>query len=93
MHATTQTEPPTRNYEEEIAAQIAITEKTKKHHEEDMAQLGKLREQVAKREAKLKRLLEERIAKLQATEKEVANIQAANTMAIERLAKEEETRE
>ena len=93
MQSTTQTEPPTRNYEEEIVAQIAIAEQTKKHHEEDMAELDKLWENAAKCQAELQRLLDEHTAKLQATEKEVANIQAANTMAIERLAKEEETRE
>ena len=74
MQETTQTEPPTQNYEEEITTQIAITEKTKKRYEEDMVQLGKLREQAAKREAKLKRLLEERTTKLQAMEKEVVDL-------------------
>ena len=74
MQATSQTEPPTRNYEKELEAQIAITAETKTRHEEVMAQLGKLREQAAKREADLKRLLEESTAKLQAMEKEVVNL-------------------
>ena len=68
-----------RNYKEELEAQIAITTKTNKRHEEDIAQLGKLREQATKREADLKRLLEERTTKLQALEKEVADLQATNT--------------
>ena len=59
MHATIQTEPPTWNYEQELEAQIAITKNTKKRHEEDVAQLDKLREQAAERETDLKRLLEE----------------------------------
>ena len=42
VQETTSTEPPTRNYEEEIAAQIAITEKTKKRHKRDITQLQKL---------------------------------------------------
>ena len=74
MQETTQTEPPTQNYEEEITTQIAITKKTKQLHEGDMAQLGKLREQAAKRETELKRLLEERTTKLQGTEKEVVDL-------------------
>ena len=74
VQATTQTEPPTRNYKEELAAQIAITAKTKKRHEEDIVQLSKLREQAAKRETELKRLLEERTTKLQGTEKEVVDL-------------------
>ena len=64
-----------------------------KPHEEDIAQLGKLREQATKREADLRRLLEERTAKLQAMEKELADLQTANTEATRRLAKEEEMRE
>ena len=74
MHTSTQTEPPTRNYEEEIAAQMAIVEKAKERHQEAMAELGKLREQAAKRETELKRLLEERTTKLQGTEKEVVDL-------------------
>ena len=74
MQATSQTEPPTRNYEKELEAQIAITAETKTRHEEVMAQLGKLREQAAKRETELKRLLEERTTKLQGTEKEVVDL-------------------
>ena len=58
MHVSTQTGPPTRNYEEEIAAQMAIVEKAKERHQEAMAELGKLREQAAKRKAELQRLLE-----------------------------------
>ena len=79
--ATTQTEPPTRNNEEELKPQIAITKNTKKRHKEDVTQLGKLREQVVKREGDLKRLSKERTAKLQAMEKEVADLEAANTEA------------
>ena len=44
-----------------------------------------------KREDELKRLLEERMAQLQAMEKELVDLQVANTVATERLAKEEET--
>ena len=72
---------------------MAIVEKAKERHQEAMAELGKLREQAAKRKAELQRLLEERTAKLQAMEKDVSDLQAANTMATERLTKEEETRE
>ena len=50
-------------------------------------------EQAIKREANLKKLLEERTAKLQAMEKELADLQTANTEATRRLAKEEEMRE
>ena len=91
MHATTQTEPPTCNYEEEIAAQMAIVEKSKKRHEQAMAELGKLREQATKRKAELQRLLEEHTTKIQATEKEVTDLQAANTLVAARLAEVEET--
>ena len=55
-------EPPTRNYDKEIAAQIAITEETKERHTEAMAELGKLHEQATKREAELKGFLDERTA-------------------------------
>ena len=65
----------------------------KKCDEEVITQLGKLCEQADEREATLKRLLEEHMAKLQAMEKEVAAIQAENTEATQRLAKEEETLE
>ena len=93
VQATTQIEPPTQNNEEKLEAQIVITKNTKKRDKEDIAQLGKLREQAAKREADLKRLLKERTTKIQAMEKEVADLQAANTEATRRLAKEEKTRE
>ena len=93
VHVTTQTEPPTRNYEEEIATQMAIAEKAKVRHKEVMTELNKLQEKAAKREAEIQRLLEERMAKIQATEKEVADLQAENTGAATRLPKEEETRE
>ena len=43
VQANTQIEPPMRNYKEELEAQIAITAKTKTCHEEDIAQLAKLR--------------------------------------------------
>ena len=91
MQATPQTKPPTRNYEKELKPQIPIIAETKTHHDKVIAQLGKLREQAAKREADLKRLLKERTTKIQAMEKEVADLQAANTEATQRLAKEEET--
>ena len=55
-----------------------IAEKTKEYHEESLVELGKLQEQAAKREADLKRLLDERMAKLQAMEKEVADLQPHN---------------
>ena len=58
---------------------MAIAEKAKERHQEAMAELGKLREQAAKREADLKRLLEERMNKLQTMKKEVDDVQAANT--------------
>ena len=72
---------------------MAIVEKSKKRHEQAMAELGKLREQATKRKAELQRLLEEHTTKIQATEKEVTDLQAANTVATQRLAKEEETSE
>ena len=78
MQASTQTEPPSRNYKEELKAQVAITEEAKKRRDEAIAQLGELQEQAAKREADLKRLLDERMAKLQAMEKEVADLQPHN---------------
>ena len=93
MQACNQTEPPTRNYEEELEAQFAITKNTKKCYDEAIAQLDELWEQAAEREADLKRLLDERTTKLQGMEKEVAVLQAANTDATQRLAKEEEKRE
>ena len=86
MQATTQTEPPTRNYKEELAAQIAITAKTKKRHEEDIVQLSKLREQATKREDKLQQLLDERTTKIQTTEKEVDDLHAANNQVAAGLA-------
>mgnify|MGYP007129906344 CR=1 FL=1 len=52
-----------RIYEQELEAQIAITENTKKRHDEAIAQLGELREQAAEHEADLKRLLNKRMAK------------------------------
>ena len=55
-----------------------------------MEALGKLREQAAKREAELQRLLEEHTIKIQATEKKVADLQAANTLIASRLAEAEE---
>ena len=91
VQASIQTEPPSRNYDEEFKGQVAITEEAKKHHGEAIAQLDELKEQAAEREADFKRLLNECIAKLQATEKEVANIQAANTMVAAQLAEAEET--
>ena len=63
MQAATQREPPSRNYKEERKAQMALTEAATKCHKETIAQL---REQVARREADLKRLLDESSAKLQA---------------------------
>ena len=69
---------------------MAIVEKSKKRHEQAMAELGKLREQATKRKAELQRLLEERTTKIQATEKEVADLHAANTMVAPRLVEAEE---
>ena len=51
-----------RNYDEEIAAQAAITERAKERYEEALAELSKLREQATKREAELKGFLDERTA-------------------------------
>ena len=59
MHASTQTEPPSRNYEEELEAQVTIIKKAKKRHDEAIAQLSKLREEVIEREADLKKLLDD----------------------------------
>ena len=70
---------------------MAIVEKAKERHQEAMAELGKLREQAAKRKAELQRLLEEHTTKIQATEKEVTDLQAANTLVAARLAEVEET--
>ena len=79
-------EPPTRNYDKEIAAQIAITEETKERHTEAMAELGKLHEQATKREDKLQQLLDERTTKIQTTEKEVDDLHAANNQVAAGLA-------
>ena len=92
MQVATQTEPPLRKYEEELKAQIVITEEATKRHNEAIAQLGELREQATGREGDLKRLLEESTTKLQAKEREVFDLQVANTEAKERLIKEEEQR-
>ena len=69
VQASTQTEPPSCNYGEEIKAQLAITEEAKKCHNETIAQLGDMREQAVGREADLKRLLDKRTTKLQARER------------------------
>ena len=58
VQASTQTKPPSCNYEEDFKAQVAITEEAKKHHGEAIAQLDKWREQAVGREADLKRLLD-----------------------------------
>ena len=87
MQAATQTEPPSHNYKEEHKAQIALTEAAKKRHNEAIVQL---REQATGWKADLKRLLDESSAKLHAKEREVFDLQVANTEAKERLIKEEE---
>ena len=87
MQVATQTCPPSRNYQEELKAQIALVEIAQKRHNEAIAQL---REQAVGREADLKRLLAESSAKLQAKEREVLDLQVANTEAKERWIKEEE---
>ena len=92
MQTSTQTDPPSLNDEENIEAQFEITEKAKKRHDEAITQLDKLQEQAPKREAELKKLLDERTAKLQAKEKEVADLQAANIEATQQMAREEEKR-
>ena len=84
---------PHRQTRHNALSPMAIVEKAKERHEEAMTKLGKLREQAAEREADLKRLLDERTNKLQAMEKEVADLQAANTEATQRLAREEEKRQ
>ena len=65
MQAATQTETPSRNYEEELKTQISLIEAAQKCHNEAIAQL---REQATGREAYLKRLLDESLAKLKAME-------------------------
>ena len=92
VQASAQTEPPSRNYEEDLKAHVAITEEAKKHHNEAITQLSELREQAAEREVDLKQLLDERTTKLQAMEKEVVDLQAANTEATQRSANKEEMR-
>ena len=52
----------------------------KKCDEEVITQLGKLCEQADEREATLKRLLEEHMAKLQAMEKEVADLKGTTCL-------------
>ena len=42
VQASTQTEPPSRNYKEDLKAQVAITEEAKKRRDEAIAQLGEL---------------------------------------------------
>ena len=64
MPASTQTDPPSRNYEEELKAQVIIIEEAKKRHNEAIAQLDELQEQAVGRKADLKRHLDERTAKL-----------------------------
>ena len=75
-----------RNYDEEIAAQAAITERAKERYEEALAELSKLREQATKREDKLQQLLDERTTKIQTTEKEVDDLHAANNQVAAGLA-------
>ena len=87
MQAATQTETPSRNYEEELKTQISLIQAAQKCHNESIAQL---QEQATGREADLKRLLDESSAKLHAKEREVFDLQVANTEAKERLIKEEE---
>ena len=55
-----------------------------------LTSIVQLQEQAAGREADLKRLLDESATKLQAKEREVFDLQVANTEAKERLIKEEE---
>ena len=66
---------------------MALTEAATKCHKETIAQL---REQAVGRDAGLKRLPAKSSAKLQAKEREVFDLQVANTEAKERLIKEEE---
>ena len=92
MQASTQIELPSRNYEEQLKAQVAITEEAQKRDNEAIAQLGELREQATGREDDLKRLLDESMTKLKGREREVLDLQVANTEAKERLINEEEKR-
>ena len=92
VQASTKTKPPARNYEEELKAQVAITKEAKKCHIEAIAQLGELWEQAARWEADLKHLLDETMTKLQAKEREVLQLQVANTKVKERLINQEERR-
>ena len=85
MQASTQIELPSRNYEEQLKAQVAITEEAQKRDNEAIAQLGELREQATGREDDLKRLLDESMTKLKGREREVLDLQVANTEAKERL--------
>ena len=89
MQAATQTETPSRNYEEELKTQISLIEAAQKCHNEAIAQL---REQATGREDDLKRLLDESMTKLKGREREVLDLQVANTEAKERLINEEEKR-
>ena len=62
VQAATQTNPPSHNYQDELAAQIALVELAQQRHNEAIAQL---REQAASQEADLKQLLAERSTTLQ----------------------------
>ena len=85
--AATQTRPPLRDYQDELKAQIALAELAEQHHNEV---IGQPQEQAAGREADLKQLLAESSAALQEKEREVLDLQVANTKAKERLSMEEE---
>mgnify|MGYP000011052161 FL=1 len=78
---------PHRQTRHNALSPMAIVEKAKERHEEAMTKLGKLREQAAKCEAELQRLLEECTTKIQATEKEVVDLQVAIILVAARLAK------
>ena len=71
MQAATQTDPPSRNYQDGLKAQIALAELAQQRHKEAT---GQLREQATSREADLKRLLDESSAALKAKEREVLDV-------------------
>ena len=66
----TQTGPPLRNYCAELKAEIARTERLKRHNEA----MSQLWEQAASREADLKHIIDENLVALKAKEKEVLDL-------------------
>ena len=77
VQVTTQTYPPSCNYQDELTAQIALAELSQQCHNKAITQQ---REQAARRKADLEGLLAECSAALQAKEREVLDLQVANTV-------------